>query len=313
MKKREAAFWTLQNDILDAFGTKSLEHPKLETSVTLECSPLEHASAKLRSLNIYRNRQRLAAIPSPDTNTFTKLSDLHIDTVYTFKLVLRTTAGVFPSNLLPYYEFVLLKNAKLALLEMSARWSEKNQINTTHSVCTTPAVTPGGAQAFGSVTTTPGIEYQKALQLRIPVTQPHWILASRSERIITIMPIHPYYLGANPTPLCSGNTRPQSMSQANRGPVVARLEPAPEEREPSSLSSDEEDSGRNGAQAQAQGHDDQLQRTKTTPEPARLDVSKEVGLTALGVIEPSSVEVPPPPPVNNKLPQSVLESTDELG
>lgn len=168
--------------------------------MTLEWPPLELATSKLRSLDIYRNRQRLASIPSPLTSRSTKLSGLQLDTDYTFQLVLRTTAGVFSSNLLHVrthtitdtsgisvcfgnvQDPALLENAKQALKEMKAKWSDKIQIDTTHFVCTTPAATPNGAQASGSVTTAPGVEYQKALQLSIPVVQPHWILACLTEK-----------------------------------------------------------------------------------------------------------------------------------
>jgi hypothetical protein len=77
---------------------------------------------------------------------------------------------------------VLLENAKLALKEMRAKWSDKIQIDTTHFVCTTPAVTPAGAQPAGGVAAAPGAEYQRALQLSIPVVQPQWILACHSEK-----------------------------------------------------------------------------------------------------------------------------------
>ncbi|KAH9835342.1 uncharacterized protein C8Q71DRAFT_765316 [Rhodofomes roseus] len=235
-KKRDTDFWSLQNDILLTYGTKSPENPKLEvrnvtqTSVTLEWPALKLATAKLRSLDIYRNRQRLASIPSPLTNTSTKLSGLQIDTEYTFQLVLRTTAGVFPSNLLRVrthtmtdtsgicvcfgnvQDPVQLENSKMALQEMGAKWSDKIEIDTTHFVCTTPAATPSGAAASGGLTTAPGVEYQKALQLSIPVVQPHWILACHSTK--KMVPIHPYYLGATP-PAAAQFTRPQSMSQAS--------------------------------------------------------------------------------------------------
>lgn len=158
------------------------------------------ATAKLRSLDIYRNGQRLAAIPSPTTNTSTKLSGLDMQTEYTFQLILRTTAGTFPSNIIKVrthsiedtsgisvcfgncQDEVLLENAKMALREMRAKWSDKIQIDTTHFVCTTPATTPNGAQASGSPGTGPGVEYQRALQLSIPVVTPHWVLACHSEK-----------------------------------------------------------------------------------------------------------------------------------
>lgn len=69
----------------------------------------------------------------------------------------------------------------MALQEMKAKWSDKIQIDTTHFVCTTPAATPSGAQAAGN-SGAPGVEYQRALQLSIPVVQPHWILACHAER-----------------------------------------------------------------------------------------------------------------------------------
>ena len=134
------------------------------------------------------------------TSRSTKLSGLQLDTDYTFQLVLRTTAGVFPSNILRVHTHTinntsgicvcfgnvqdagLLESAKQALKEMNAKWSDKIQIDTTHFVCTTPAATPNGAQASGSISTAPGVEYQKALQLSIPVVQPHWILACHSEK-----------------------------------------------------------------------------------------------------------------------------------
>jgi chitin biosynthesis protein CHS5 len=119
---------------------------------------------------------------------------------YTFQLVLRTTAGTFPSNLIRVrthtmsdtsgisvcfgnvQDEVMLENAKVALKEMRAKWSDKIQIDTTHFVCTTPAATPGGAQATGGPVSAPGVEYQRALQLSIPVVQPHWVLACHAEK-----------------------------------------------------------------------------------------------------------------------------------
>ncbi|KXN89004.1 Chitin biosynthesis protein CHS5 [Leucoagaricus sp. SymC.cos] len=237
-KRRDTEFWQLQEDILKEFGISSPEPPKLElrnvtqTSVTLEWPQIQLATAKLRSLDIYRNGQRLAAIPSPHTNTSTKLSGLELNTDYSFQLILRTTAGTFPSNVLRVrthtmtdtsgicvcfgnvQDPLLLDNAKMALTEMNAKWSDKIQIDTTHFVCTTPAATPTGAQAAGNAGGAPGIEYQRALQLSIPVVQPHWILACHTER--KMVPIAAYYLGAPNTPqLSSGFNRPQSMSQAS--------------------------------------------------------------------------------------------------
>lgn len=173
-----------------------------QTSITLEWSPLQLATSKLRSLDIYKNRQRLATIPSPLQNTSTKLSGLQLDTEYSIQLVLRTTGGTFPSNLLRVKthtttntsgirvcfgtidEPELLERAEAALEEMGAGWSNKIQIDTTHFVCTTQNVATAAAQPGGGTTGTsgPGIEYQRALQLSIPIVQPQWVLACLSEK-----------------------------------------------------------------------------------------------------------------------------------
>ncbi|KAJ7710263.1 hypothetical protein B0H14DRAFT_3640982 [Mycena olivaceomarginata] len=251
-KRRDAAFWALQDEILNEFGVRSPEPPKLQlrsttqTSITLEWPPIVLATAKLRSLDFYRNGQRLAPIPSPLTNTSSKISALEPNTEYTFQLVLRTTAGVYPSNLIrvrthtmadtsgvavcfgTMQDPLVLENAKMALREMGARWSEKIQIDTTHFVCTTPAgatsaaaaaniTAAGGAERSSPVA--PGVEYQRALQLSIPVVQPHWIFACHTER--KLVSIAAYGLGSTPpTPALS--TRPQSMSAApsSRSPTT---------------------------------------------------------------------------------------------
>ena len=229
-KRRDNEFWALQNQILKEYGVTEPEDPKLEvrsllpsrlsrmeadrfceqlrnvtqTSVTLEWPSLQLSTAKLCSLDIYRNGQRLAVIPSSSTNNSTKLSGLELNTEYSFQLVLRTTAGTFPSNLIRVrthsmsdtsgisvcfgnvQDKVLLENAKAALKEMRAKWSDKIQIDTTHFVCTTPASTSATGQTSGGA----GVEYQRALQLSIPVVQPHWILACHSER--KYVPSHSY-------------------------------------------------------------------------------------------------------------------------
>lgn len=223
-RKRDQEFWDLQNQIVETFGRVSPEPPRIEvlsaslskhgsltprfqvrnvtqTSVTLEWPPLKLAKAKLRSLDIYKNSQRLAAIPNPTTNTSTKLSGLSLDTPYTFHLVLKTSAGTYHSNVVrvrthtiadtsgisvcfgTVTDPVLLEDAKAALHQIKAKWSEKIQIDTTHFVCTTPAMTPSGARASGgSVSGGPGVEYQRALQLSIPVVQPQWIIACHTEK-----------------------------------------------------------------------------------------------------------------------------------
>ncbi|GJE87301.1 chitin synthase, class 5 [Phanerochaete sordida] len=237
-KRRDQEFWNLQKGILDTYGTHTPEPPKLnlrnvtQTSVTLEWEPIQLATAKLRSLDIYRNRQRLAAIPSPLSNTSTKLSGLQLNSEYSFHLVLRTTAGTYSSNPITVrthkledtsgirvcfgnvQDNRLLEEAKAALTELGGKWSDRIQIDTTHFVCTTPAATPSGAEATGGVSNAPGVEYQKALQMSIPIVTPHWIMECRTQH--KMVAIGNFYLGASPsTPISSAPfSRPQSMSQA---------------------------------------------------------------------------------------------------
>ncbi|QRV87808.1 cell fusion protein cfr1 [Ceratobasidium sp. AG-Ba] len=233
-KRQQKEFWDLQDAILETFGKVAPEPPALEvrnvtqTSVTLEWPLIKLATAKLRSLDIYRNGQRLASIPSPTTNTSTKLSGLDVNTEYTFQLILRTTAGTFPSNVIrlrthtitdtsgisvcfgTVQDTVMLERAKLVLREMRAKWSDKIQIDTTHFVCTTPAAAPASGQASGG----PSVEYQKALQMSIPVVQPHWILACHAEKN-RMVPISGYYLGATPAAPMNAPpfARPTSQTQ----------------------------------------------------------------------------------------------------
>ena len=76
----------------------------------------------------------------------------------------------------------MLSEAKQALADMGAKWSDKIQIDTSHFVCTTAAATPVGASSTGNLANAPGVMYQRALQLSIPIVQPHWVLACRAEK-----------------------------------------------------------------------------------------------------------------------------------
>jgi hypothetical protein len=259
-KKRDEEFWSLQDAILEEFGKVVPKAPELEvrnvtqTSVTLSWSPLQLATSKLRSLDIYRNGQRLAAIPSPLTNTSTKLSGLELDTPYTFQLILRTTAGTFPSNTLnitthttsntsgvvvcfgPIMDEEREEEVKRALSEMGGRWSEKIEIDTSHYVCDTPRLADGmlppvgsdapGANGGGGVAKAVagykqvlGVEYQRALQLSIPTVQPSWVMECWAQK--RMVPVAGHYLGTQPptsTSTASFSSHPnktQSLSHVN--------------------------------------------------------------------------------------------------
>jgi hypothetical protein len=83
----------------------------------------------------------------------------------------------------------LLEAAKESLARMRAKWSEKIQIDTTHFVCTTPAAVPPPGRPQGYANNPPGVEYQRALQLSIPVVQPQWVLACDAEKKCVLLPV----------------------------------------------------------------------------------------------------------------------------
>lgn len=205
-KARSDDFWNLQDEILSAFGDQSPHPPSMrlrnvtQTSVTLEWDKLELATAKLLSLTIWRNGQRLAAIPNPLNNTSTKLSGLDVDAPYSFHLILKTTAGTFASQTIKTRTLTLtdtsgiavcfgavhppelLEEAKEALGQMKARSASRIQIETTHFVCTHPSsLEPLSSPASPDVPN-PAMEYQRAVQLSIPIVHPSWITACLREK-----------------------------------------------------------------------------------------------------------------------------------
>ncbi|GJN87900.1 hypothetical protein Rhopal_000855-T1 [Rhodotorula paludigena] len=209
-KQHARDFWDLQRDIADTFGAREPAPPSLrvrnttQTSVTLEWDPLDLASAALLNLSIYRNGQRLTTIPNPTHNTSTKLSGLQLDTDYHFHLVLKTTAGTFSSQTVKTRTHTidnttgisvcfglvepreLVDQAEAAVVALGARRADKIQIETTHFVATSSASRDHPSAG-------PGVEYQKAVQLSIPIVSPEWLLAC--QRASKLVPIAPYYLG----------------------------------------------------------------------------------------------------------------------
>ena len=217
--RRSDEFWDLQDDIYGAFGNVSPTPPALrlrhitQTSVTLEWDKLELATAQLLSLTVWRNGQRLAAIPNPYNNTSTKVSGLEVDKDYTFHLMLRTTAGNFSSQSIRTRTLSmsdtsgiavcfgeveppeLLAQAKDALSQMRAKSQQRVQIETTHFVCT--QTYPGKPNSWNTRGGGPGeepnpaVEYQRANQLSIPIVSPSWVLACLAEKRMVPIAAHP--------------------------------------------------------------------------------------------------------------------------
>jgi hypothetical protein len=121
---------------------------------------------------------------------------------YTFHLVLKTTAGTFPSQQIQVRTHTidntsgisvcfgdvepteLRDEAEAALRRMGAKWNalDKIAIDTTHFVCTSPGQ-GGGA-----------VQYQRALQMSIPTVHPRWVMACEAEK--RMVGVARYYLGS---------------------------------------------------------------------------------------------------------------------
>ncbi|WAQ85202.1 hypothetical protein PtA15_5A776 [Puccinia triticina] len=232
-KAQAESFWDLQTKIVNQFGQQSPQPPSLrlrsvtQTSVTLEWDKLELAQCKLLSLSMWKNGQRLGTLPNPLNNTSTKLSGLDLDSEYSFHLVMKTTGGSFNSQQIKVKTHSLndtsginvcfgvivpeelKEQAKEAIQQLDGRWSDKIQIDTTHFVCTMPYQAQHGPNKTAQPNTFPSLEYQRALQLSIPVVQPSWLQACLHER--KMVPIAAHYLGAQPPPL---GTSPTTINSA---------------------------------------------------------------------------------------------------
>ncbi|KAK9453068.1 hypothetical protein V1511DRAFT_446597, partial [Dipodascopsis uninucleata] len=204
-KQQQAAFEKLQEDIYSTYGSRSPSKPVLrlrnatQTSVVLEWDPIDLAMADLRSLILYRNSSRLGKIPSPTTNTSTKLSGLSVDSAYTFHLELATSAGTYVSDKLTVKTQKMtdlsgitvclghLSDDERALIEQIVQRigakpiQDRVRIDTTHFIC----VEGRGAQ------------WERAVDSNIPVVRPEWLSACESEG--RIVGVRSYYLNADPS------------------------------------------------------------------------------------------------------------------
>lgn len=200
---KEKDFRNLQQDIWETFGKHTPKAPVLrcrnttQTAVVLEWDPLELATAKLRSLSIYRNGEKMGNIPDPLTNTSTKISGLAIDREYTFQLELRTSSGQFKSELLKIHTHKMteLSGIRVATGVMAEQLKESLEkaveriggevtdtvrLETTHFVCMEGR----------------GKEWEKAKDMNIPVVRPEWV--EGCEREGRMVGVKDYYLDANP-------------------------------------------------------------------------------------------------------------------
>ncbi|KAB5562966.1 hypothetical protein GE09DRAFT_766047 [Coniochaeta sp. 2T2.1] len=214
----ELAFRRLQDQIYASFGAESPSAPLLrcrnatQTSVVLEWDPIHLATADLVGLALFRNGQKAGNIPRPLAMHSTKISGLAVDTEYTFHLVLRTTAGTYTS------EKVTVRTHKMtdlsgvtittgimpgatrealtkAVERIGAKIVEGVRIDTTHFVTTEGR----------------GVQWEKAVEMNIPVVRPEWVEAC--EKNGRILGVTKFYLDAVRPP-------PGEDSGADRAPVV---------------------------------------------------------------------------------------------
>jgi hypothetical protein len=187
--------------------------------VVLEWDPIEHATADVISLSLFRNGQKAGNIPRPGVIQSTKISGLAVDTEYTFHLVLRTTAGTFSS------EKVVVKTHKMtdlsgitvtagilpaqlrdsltkAVERIGAKMAESVRIDTTHFVTTEGR----------------GISWEKAVEMNIPVVRPEWV--EGCERGGRIVGVRQYYLDADPRQRQIG-VPPAEQEPAKEVPVTS--------------------------------------------------------------------------------------------
>ncbi|KGO68134.1 Fibronectin, type III [Penicillium italicum] len=198
-----SAFQSLQKRILNTYGVKAPSPPNLrlrnatQTSLVLEWDPIDLATASLKSLSLYRNGSKAGSIPRPLETRSTKISGLAIHSEYSFYLVLRTTAGTYQSEKLTCRTHKMTdlsgitvttgvldpqqKEALRAALDrIGGKMIDSVRIDTTHFVCTEGR----------------GAQWEKAVEMNIPVVVPEWVNACETEG--TIAGVRGYYLNADP-------------------------------------------------------------------------------------------------------------------
>ncbi|KAK9385374.1 hypothetical protein V1515DRAFT_608442 [Lipomyces mesembrius] len=303
-KREKENFDELQSKIFELYGKRSPIRPQLrvrnatQTSIVLEWDPLDLATADLRSLSLFRNNTRLGRIPSPMTNTSTKLSGLSIDTAYTFHLELVTTAGTYVSDKVTVKTHKMtdlsgitvcvgiVSDEDRAILEETAArigakpLQDRVRIDTTHFVCIEGR----------------GPQWERAMETNIPVVRPEWLRACESEG--RIVGVRSYYLNADPKsqppvrqnltsrPSNFSRLAPIARSQGTRSPspsaATRELHGAPSVNQPSLTSPQKEtDFNLRSEKVEAQA----------PPEPVAPHTAESVKVTVPGVAPTADVTV----------------------
>ncbi|KAJ3067365.1 Chitin synthase, class 5, partial [Rhizoclosmatium hyalinum] len=182
-RRRRQDFMLLQDDILAQFS-KHPEPPVIslksvtQTSAIITWKPLVLHSAGLKGIDVYRNGQKIS-LQVPLTALSAKLSGLEVNHPYTLHIVLRTTAGPFPSNTLSFQTHTLenltglnISFGPLAhpseaqplialLTRIGAKYTEELSTENTHLVC-----------VYGR-----GPKFEKAREWNVPCVSPEFLRA----------------------------------------------------------------------------------------------------------------------------------------
>lgn len=235
----EQRFQALQDQIYGSFGAASPSSPILrcrnatQTSVVLEWDPIQLATADLISLALYRNGQKAGNIPRPLQMHTTKISGLAVDTNYTFHLVLRTTAGTYSSEkvevqthkmtdlsgitittgILPQH---MREELAEAVERIGAKIVDSVRIDTTHFVTTEGR----------------GIQWEKAVEMNIPVVRPEWVEAcEKNGRILGVTKFYLDALRPGPPSEDRPGTAGTVTQQQQQPPPAPAAAPAPVQTE----------------------------------------------------------------------------------
>ena len=197
-EQREAQrFQQIQDEILNTFGRNMPAAPVLrvrnvtQTLCVLEWDALDLGTANLKNLVLYKDGQKLGAIPQPLTQRTTKLLGLPIDKTFEFQLRLDTTAGVFSLAAVEVTTHKMTDlsgitvcvgdigaNEPFAAADIEATLAaigahppqDRVKVDTTHFLCTRE--------------NKQNPEYVRASEMNIPIVRPEWLKACERERRI---------------------------------------------------------------------------------------------------------------------------------
>lgn len=197
-QRQRDEFQALQEEIYHTFSKKPKE-PVLETksatqtSITIRWDPLVLYAATFRGIDVYRNGQRLNLNVQP-LATSTKLTGLEVEQEYEIWIVVRTSAGEYPSSkirvkthsmdnltgLNPCFGTFASDTEIQPLVEIvervGASYTDDLSSDNTHLICTVAR----------------GPKYEKALELNIPIVSPEFLKACEQQQ--KIMPSHSFYI-----------------------------------------------------------------------------------------------------------------------